>query len=138
MLTQPKVLMLSSEAAESSALYQLLSEHVILQSVKDLPGLVTALESHDYDAILCGWSFHQGCWNHALEWVQQWRPELPVIIFSGQAGEREWLEVLEAGGFDLLNAPYMKSTVLPTLEHAVISYEARRLHRSSRLTSAVS
>jgi hypothetical protein len=34
--------------------------------------------------------------------------------------------VLQAGAFDLLVAPYLERTVLPVLEQAVASYEARR------------
>lgn len=138
MLTQPKVLMLSSDVVESGVLDEILSEHVILRTVRDLPELETALVRDDYDAMLCGWSFHQGCWNHALRRIRQWCPDLPVIIFCGHAGEREWIEVLQAGGFDMLNTPYLQSTVLPTLEHAVASHETRRFHKARQLTPVAS
>jgi DNA-binding NtrC family response regulator len=73
-----------------------------------------------------GWSFHKGTWNDALEQVRQRSPNLPVIVFCRSGGEQEWVEVLEAGGFDLLVPPYQKDTVLPVLEHAVVSHDARR------------
>ncbi len=128
MLAQPKVLLLSSEEAESNAMENVLSEYVILQNARNLSELEMFLEGGIYDAVFCGRSFHQGEWNGALRKVQQRCPNLPVIVFCQTGSEREWSEVIEAGGFDLLTAPYRRNTVLPVLEHAVISYEARRLH----------
>ena len=133
MVTCAKVLLISSDEMETSVLEGILSEHVALKSVRDLSELRTVLEEEDigYDALFCGWSFHRGTWKEALKQVQQRCPNLPVIIFSHSAGEREWLEVMEAGGFDLLTGPYLKHHVLPLVEHAVVSHEARRLHNSA-------
>lgn len=128
MLAQPKVLLLSSEEAESNAMENVLSQYVILQNARNLSELEMFLEIGGYDAVFCGRRFHQGEWNAVLRKVQQECPNLPVIVFCESGSEREWSEVIEAGGFDLLSAPYRKNTVLPVLEHAVISHEARRLH----------
>jgi two-component system nitrogen regulation response regulator NtrX len=128
MTGQPKVLLICSDQLESRALEGILSEHVNLQSVGDITELRTKLDGKDYDAIFCGWSFHRGMWNEALADIQQRDPNLPVIIFSRHGGEREWVEVLEAGAFDLLVPPFGKLAVLAVLEQAVDSYEARRVH----------
>ncbi|MBI3894974.1 MAG: response regulator [Acidobacteria bacterium] len=128
MLSKPKVLLLSSDEAETSLLKEILGDRVVLKSIKSLTELRSILESDNYDAMFCGWSFHQGTWHEALGQIKQRYPNLPVIVFSRAGGEKEWLEALEAGAFDLLVAPYMKRNVLPVLEHAVASYEARRLH----------
>jgi hypothetical protein len=37
--------------------------------------------------------------------------------------------VLESGGFDLLVPPYPESNVVPALEQAMASYDARLLRR---------
>jgi DNA-binding NtrC family response regulator len=78
------------------------------------------------------WSFEWSLRSEVLEQVQEKCPSLPVIIFCRMGSEKEWVEVLEAGGFDLLVPPYRKSTVLSVLEHAVASYEARRAEWISR------
>ena len=130
MLTCAKVLLISGET-EANVLEGVLSEHVALRSVRDFSELQTALGEGAYDALICGWSFHRGTWNDALKQVQQRCPDLPVIVISRTGGEREWLQVIEAGGFDLLTAPYLKGHVLPVLEHAVISHEARRLYSNT-------
>jgi DNA-binding NtrC family response regulator len=128
MLSYAKVLMICSDEREKRTLEGVLNDHVILRTVADLGELQSVLEGGSYDALLCGWSFHRGTWNDALKQVQERCPDLPVIIFSGVGGEREWLQVLEAGGFDLLVAPFIRRTVLPVLEQAVYSHDARRLH----------
>ena len=126
MSSQPKVLIISSEEEELSVLEQILSEHVVLHSVRDLGQLESRLEDVSYDAVFCGWSIHRGAWNDALGRVRLRNPDLPVVVFCRTGGEREWVDVLEAGAFDLLAAPYGRLAVLSVLEQAVASYEARR------------
>lgn len=136
MLVPPKVVLLSSDEMESKLWQDLLREHVILKRVKNLPELESTLADGDYDALFCGWSFHTGTWSDVLRQVQQRCPDLPVVIFCRTGGEDEWVRVMEAGAFDLLVAPYQKRTVLPVLQHAIASYEGRRLHSLSSFPRA--
>jgi DNA-binding NtrC family response regulator len=122
----PKILLLSTDGIESAALQRILNEHVALQKVENLLELQRNLDGGDYDVMFCGWSFHTGTWNDALRQVKQRCPNLPVVIFYKSGGEQEWIEVLEAGAFDLLVPPYRESTVLAVLEHALASHSARR------------
>jgi DNA-binding NtrC family response regulator len=128
MLAQPKVVLLSNHEEESNILEEILSEYVDLRHARNLSELQSILDDGVYDAVFCGRSSQKAAWNAALEEVRQRCPDLPVIIFSRTGGEREWVEALEAGAFDLLAPPYQRSTVLPVLEHAVVSTEGRRLH----------
>ena len=129
MVRQPKVLLVSSTETESNVLERVLSEHVSLHTIRNLQDLELALEDESYDAVFCGWSFHKEARDAALKTMQQRFPDLPVVVFSRTGAEQQWIEVLEAGGFDLLVPPYQRSTVLPVLEHAMVSHEARRLRR---------
>jgi DNA-binding NtrC family response regulator len=130
MLTWPRVLLLSSDDSETASWEEMFREHASLRRVRSLEELEATLDGDRYDALFCGWSFHAGTWNQALEQVQQHCPDMPVVVFKGTGDEREWVKVLQAGAFDLLIAPYQKRNVLPVLEQAVISYEARRYHHS--------
>jgi len=125
-LAIPKILLLSDDEMETAALRELLCEHVLLTPVDDIAELAVHLENSQYDAIFCPWSFHHGRWGEALSQIQRRDPDLPVIIFSRTGGEREWIEVLESGAFDLLVAPYRRSDILGVLEQARASYEGRR------------
>jgi DNA-binding NtrC family response regulator len=128
MPTKPHVLLVSSQEIESQVLENVLKELVVLDRATDLADVKRALARGRYDAVFCGHSFHKNDWNAVLRQIQNLCPEVPVVIFCRTGGEREWIEVLDAGAFDLLLPPYQRGTVLPILEHAVASYEARRLH----------
>jgi DNA-binding NtrC family response regulator len=126
MLREPKVLLLSDQQSEIHNLNHVLADYVTLSSVSDLEQCQQRLAATDYDALLCSWSFREGRWNAALDHVQEQYPDLPVIITHRCGGEKEWAEVLDAGAFDLLVAPFQKQTVLPVLEHAIATREARQ------------
>ena len=130
--TQPKVLLIRSAKTDSKVLEGVLREHVRLDTIASLRELEVALANGRYDAVFCGWSFHKGARDATLKTMLQSSPDSPVVVFCGTGGEQEWIEVLEAGGFDLLVPPYQTSTVLPVLEHAMVSNEARRFHRNMR------
>lgn len=122
-----KVLLLSSTETATSLLKDVLAKHVELRSARNLKETLELLARSDYDAFLCDWTFHDGTWRDALQEVQRRCPELPTIIMCRVGGEGEWVEVLEAGAFDLLSAPYFDYAVLAVLEHAVATHEARTL-----------
>jgi DNA-binding NtrC family response regulator len=134
MSDQPTVLVISSDEAELSVLVQVLSEHAVLHSVRELGHVEGMLKDVGYDAVFCGWSVHGGTWYEALGQVQLRDPDLPVVVICRTAGEREWIDVLDAGGFDLLVPPFEKFAVLAVLEQAVGSYEVR--HQRSLMLSA--
>jgi CheY-like chemotaxis protein len=128
----PNVLLLCNNCSQMGGLDDVLMQHAAVTSATDLSEAVAHLENSSYDAFLCCWSFHLGTWQEALREAQRLRPDLPVIVFSATAGERQWASVLEAGGFDLLMPPYVPSVVLPSLEHAVATHEARLLRSVAR------
>ena len=130
MLTWPNVLLLSSDDAEARSWQEILREHATVRTVRDLDELQVRLQDDDYDVIFCAWKSPSGTWKQALERARQSRPDMPVIVYSGTADDREWVRVLEAGGFDLLASPLQRRTLLPVLEQAVTSYEARRFYHT--------
>ena len=129
MLRQPNILLLCGDESQTPSLRDVLSNHARVTSAADLLELKVLLENACFDAVFCAWSFRLGNWRSALHEVQRLNPDLPVIVFSTTGGEREWVDVLDAGGFDLLTDPYRNNTVLPALEQATASYDARLLKR---------
>ena len=125
MLRIPKVLLLVCDEAEKALLQQFLGPHAELAWACDPQEMAEQLEQAAYDALFCARSLCRGSWQEALEEVRQLHPSLPVIILSRTAVEREWLEVLEAGAFDLLGPPYYERVLISVLEQAVASHEAR-------------
>jgi DNA-binding NtrC family response regulator len=74
-----------------------------------------------FDAFLCEWCYQGGTWKEAVESVHRQAPELPVIVVCRTGGEEEWVEVLQAGGVDLITAPFSEEEVLAALQRAVAS-----------------
>ena len=82
-LSDPKVLLLSSDEAEARKWEEMLREHAILRIARNLDELRSNLEGDVYDALFCSWSFHMGTWHDALGQVHLRCRDLPVVIFSG-------------------------------------------------------
>jgi DNA-binding NtrC family response regulator len=125
MLRYPRILFLTNDEEQARKMDQLLGEHVALTHADSLPDLQETLKITEFDALLCDWSMYGGTWRNVLKDMQNHDPSLPVIVLSRTGGEKEWVEVIEAGAFDLLVAPYWKASVLAALEHATASREAR-------------
>ena len=125
MLRVPEVLLLACDADERAILQKILGLHAELTCVCTPEEMAGRLEQAKYDALFCARSLFMGIWREVLEEVRQFYPHLPVIIVSRTADEEEWLEVLEAGAFDLLSPPYYERVLLSMLEHAMVSHDAR-------------
>ena len=123
------VLLLSGQEAATELLREILARHVELANAGSLEELHRHLERGRFDAFLCEWSFQGGTWQDALSEIQDRYPGLPTIVVSRVGEEREWVEVLAAGAFDLVTAPFCERAVLSVLEHAVASYRGRSLER---------
>ena len=119
-----KVIWLGNDEAESRALQNLLSKHVIVTCARNIPELLSILKGSSYDALFCDWSFNKSSWREALKEVHRRQPDLPMIVMHHSADEQEWVDVLEAGAVDLLGPPYNERLLLELLEHVFTSREA--------------
>lgn len=124
-LRVPKVLVLMCDTDQRAILQKVLELHAELSCAYTPEEMSEQLERASYDAVFCARSLSMGSWSEVLEKVPQFYPHLPVIIVSRTADEQEWLEVLEAGAFDLLGPPYYERVLLYVLEHAMVSHDAR-------------
>ena len=132
MLQYPRVLLLCSDEHQAVRLEELIEDHANLTRARDLDELSALLATACFKAVFCAWSFYGGTWRNTLLEALRFQPDLPVLVLSSTGGEREWIEVLEAGAFDLLVPPYNKNTVLAVLEQAIASHDARTLQRAAR------
>ena len=124
-LRVPKVLVLMCDTDQRAILQKVLEPHADLTCAYTPEEMSEQLERASYDAVFCARSLSMGSWREVLEKVRQFYPHLLVIIVSRTADEKEWLEVLEAGAFDLLSPPYYERVLLSMLEHAMVSHDAR-------------
>jgi DNA-binding NtrC family response regulator len=121
----PRVLLFTSSGAEAELFQDLLRHHASVTAASSLADLRRQLASADFDAVLCSWSFRAFGWSDVVEELQRHDPNLPAIVISPSPEDRVWLEVLEAGAFDLLVPPHRDDTVLAVLTQAAASRQAR-------------
>ena len=122
------VLLLSSDERETAIFREMLSRHTVqIANARNLPEMLRLLGDGPYDAFFCDWHFEGGTWRDALGEIRSCAPQLPTIVVCPVGGECEWLEVLEAGAFDLLATPWRELSVVAVLEHALDSRDARAM-----------
>ena len=130
MLSTTKVLLLSEDQNEVYYLRGSLGSHAVVMHARSLPEMASKLERTQYDVVLCGWPFYQDGWHGELKNVRERYPDLPVIVLSRANTKQKWMDVMDAGAFDLLGLPSSKPVLLPALEHARVSHDARKMQRA--------
>lgn len=120
-----KIILLGPDETGNGILRRLLAKHATVRCARNLPEVLTLLKTESYDVLFCNWFFDRSTWRQALEEVHKRFPGLPTIVVYHSAEESDWIEVLNAGGFDLLAPPYDDRLVADVLEHAAMSREAQ-------------
>ena len=116
------VLLLSSNEEATRLLGEALSREVELATACNPEELFGLLQRAGYNALLCDWDYQGGSWREVCRDVKRNYPDLPIIVICRCGGEKEWVEVLEAGCFDMVSAPFSIRQVLYVIEHAVASH----------------
>jgi len=119
------LLLLSSNDETTRLLANALAEMADVTTAWTVEDFFQLLRSSEYDLALCDWDCQGADWRQVCRQVQRDCPDLPIIVVSRCGGEQEWVEVLKAGCFDLITAPYSDRYVLSVIEHAVASREAQ-------------
>lgn len=113
----PKVLVVLG-SQECGCLVENLRELGEVVTATGVDEAMQALRQEEFDAVFSAWQFPQGVWSDLLAALQSERISVPAILYYHCADEREWLQALEAGAFDLLAPPFDKYKLSVVLEHA--------------------
>ena len=123
---QGRVLLLSSDQMQTAVLTEILGKHVLaVATVWNIPEMLRLEDEHSHDVLFCDWRFEGGAWRDALQVLRSRGAELPFVVVCPAGGDYEWLEVLDAGGFDLIAAPWLEPSVVDVLVRALASRNAR-------------
>ena len=125
MRRSPQIILLTDDPVEALRVESLLRPHVVFNWVKSLPQLRALLANGTYDALFCQWSYGMQSWKDALDTVRNITSELPVFVLSKTGGDEEWVEVLDAGAFDLLVPPYSGSSLLAVVKQFAAAHDTR-------------
>ncbi len=87
---------------------------------------IAASNLADFDLVICDLDNGLGVWKLLLDWIRAQRLDTQLVLTSRQAAEREWLEALQLGVFDLLIKPYSRSEILRVTGNALtMNYNSR-------------
>lgn len=115
-----RVLLLGSDS-DTAPLVPPLAASAEVSRVNRVPEAFRLLESGAYDALFCPWEAAGMNWRNVVEEMRKRLLNIPVIVFCRCCGEREWVEALRAGAFDLLVPPYNRCQLRALLEQILTS-----------------
>jgi DNA-binding NtrC family response regulator len=108
-----------------------------VQEVRNYREAMRLLSHGKVPVILCNSRLSDGTWEDVLSATatQTIRPR--IIVFSRQADERLWVEVLNMGGFDVLAAPFADREICRCVEMAWRNWHDEAQHESWRRPAAL-
>lgn len=115
----PRVLVISPDAAQNRALCRICAApDWRAREAKDWRESVLVMSRTGADVILCDDHLPDGNWKDVLSVLSE-LPEAPrLIVLFENASPAEWSEVLNLGGFDVLNKPLEEADVIRALTAA--------------------
>ena len=110
----------------------------IFHYVPDLSRAIQFLEKNPVPVIVCSKEFPGGTWKDVLAAVRRFPNPPDVLVYTAQADDRLWMEVLSSGGFDLLQLPFNRDEVLRLISLASRKWwnDAFALQRPATLKAA--
>ena len=87
---------------------------------------LVALGLHRMPVVLCECQLPDGDWKDVLSQLAPLPDRPRLIVFSRNADERLWAEVLSMGAFDLLAAPFREEELVFTLGSAWLDWQGER------------
>jgi DNA-binding NtrC family response regulator len=84
----------------------------IFHCVPDLSKAIQFFEKNPVPVIVCSNEFPGGTWKAVLAAVRRFPNPPDVLVYTAQADDRLWMEVLSSGSYDLLPVPFNRDEVL--------------------------
>ena len=103
----PSVLAVTAQAGDFAKLVADLqgSGLQVRRSEDLLDAILSHINTHS-DVMVCDVDSMQ--WEEVLQTLQRLRPSVPVILLTRRGDERLWLQMMNAGAFDVLEKSYQR------------------------------
>lgn len=113
----PRLIVLEDDPDMASLIRDVLEEHFKGECVRMCATIAQAVESDlaSIDLVLCDFNLPDGTGLHALPQFFARRPELPVIMVTGESDHRTALEALRLGAYDYIVKAGEFLSVLPLM-----------------------
>ena len=103
---------------------------LVLDRVDTAEAMKAALESREWDVILCDYSMPQFNALAALALTKEMKSDTPFIIVSGTIGEAAAVEGMRAGAHDYMMKDRL-TRLIPAIEREMKEAESRRARRAA-------
>src|SRR6266849_9657216 len=104
--------------------------NLVLDRVDTAETMKAALESREWDVILCDYSMPQFNALAALALTKEMKLDAPFIIISGTIGESAAVEAMRAGAHDYMMKDRL-TRLIPAIEREISEAENRRARREA-------
>jgi DNA-binding NtrC family response regulator len=135
-----EVLSINSDKKDCAALRSIMGHTTwIFHCVPDLSRAIQFLGKNLVPVIVCSEELPGGdTWKDVLAAVRRFPNPPDVLVYTAQADDRLWMEVLSSGGYDLLQVPFDRDEVLRLINLAARKWwdDANALERSATLKAA--
>jgi signal transduction histidine kinase len=110
----------------------------VVQRVEEAAAMCTALENHQWNAVISDFNLPRFSALAALQTVQRTDRDIPFIVVSGTVGEDVAVQMLHAGAHDYIMKDNLRRLV-PALERSIRDAAVRRERRQAEevLTSTL-
>jgi signal transduction histidine kinase/CheY-like chemotaxis protein len=129
-----RLLVVDDDEVDRLIVLRRLREAAVDAAVDEASGTEEAsalLAAHDYDCVLLDYNIPGGDGLELLRTLRRTRPEVPVVMLTGQGDEEVAVEMMKAGAADYLSKASLTAQRLATsLRHAV---ELARAQSAARL-----
>lgn len=121
-----RMLSVSGDRCDHDSLSEFLDNEVWqLDTATNCREAIKRLQTYRARVVLCEHTLADGTWKELYDWLKGAGKEVPMIVTSRLADEHMWAEVLNLGGFDVLQKPFRENEVIHTVTSALL-YGIRR------------
>ncbi len=134
-----EVLTINQDSKDCVALQSIMRHtNWVFHCVPDLAKAIAFLEQHFVPVLVCSKELPDGAWQDVLAAVRRFPNPPMVLVYSHQADDAFWMEVLKSGAFDLLPVPFNAEEVLRLVSLACRKWrvDARILAREHAANAA--
>ena len=108
----------------------------LVDAVEDAEGARALLDAHDWDVVVTDIVLPRVTGVELLHWIRDTRPDVQVIMMTGEPTVDSAAEAVRAGAFDYLSKPVTKEAIRKTVAAAArvkcLADERSRLARDNR------
>jgi DNA-binding response OmpR family regulator len=127
------VLCVTANTDQSEALNRIFAHtNWMITPVESIGRAMECLRSKKIPVVLCDATLPDGSWRELLEQIRLLEQPPEVIVFSSRADEWLWADVLEMGGYDVLECPFDVPEVYRVISLAWLrAKDIARLHQAT-------